>query len=103
MHSQAVMMAHFELDRNACLEGFAIATNNFCLDFVSLLKGYVSWTQLAGRGTKRIDVITFESMELLNYFELAYAPEVNPAAKMYFSFIDLKTIDIQKYKEGELY
>jgi len=95
------MTVDFELDKNACLEGFALATQAFCIGFASHLRGYISWMQMVKESNKRLDIIAFETMDELDGFEKIYLARPNEVSQRYFSFIDLSTIDIRKYYDKD--
>jgi len=85
--ANAVYYVSFKLKKGTVVEDFLAAAENLNNEFISKQRGYVSWKQMVD-GDTWADVLTFETMDDLENFQVVSS---NPSevAKKFYSFINL--------------
>lgn len=81
-----VVFISFKLKKGVSVPDFLQAAEKLNNEYISKLKGYISWQQLT-EGDMWFDILTWETMEDAKAFE---KPETtNDLAKQFYSFINL--------------
>jgi hypothetical protein len=92
--SQASWFISYKLKEGKSVEDFLIASKKCNEEVLSKQKGYISWDVLCD-GDTWVDLVKWESAEDAKKAETAGAK--NPAAKEFYSFINMKSCKLQLY------
>jgi heme-degrading monooxygenase HmoA len=98
--SQATWFISYQLKEGKSVEDFLIASKKCNDEVLSKQKGYISWNVLRD-GDTWVDLVKWESAEDAKKAETAGAK--NPAAKEFYSFINMKSCRLQLYSVEKSY
>lgn len=98
--SKAVWFISYKLKKDASIEDFLVASKKCNDEVLSKQKGYISW-ELLRDGDTWIDLVKWESAEDAKKGETAGAG--NPAAKEFYSYINMNTCKLQLYSLEKSY
>ena len=87
---KAVMFITFRLAKGASESDFLLAADKVDKEFMSLQKGYGSWTQLTN-GKEWADLLTWESLE--DAQNAMMAGSASPVAHEFFAFLDNGSVE----------
>lgn len=90
----AVWSISFKLKKGVLEEDFLVASEKCHDEVLSKQKGFISWDVLRD-GDTWVDVVKWETMEDAKNGETAGAG--NPAAKEFYSFINMNSCKMQRY------
>ena len=92
--SKAVWLISFKLKADASVEDFLIASEKVHNEVLSKQPGFIDWKVLRNKEVW-VDLITWETMEYAKKGEKAGAG--NPLAKDFYSYMDYKSIKMQRF------
>ena len=92
--SNAVWLISFKLKKGVSEEDFLFASKKCHDEVLSKQKGFISW-EVFREGDTWVDLVKWETIEDAKNGETAGAG--NPAAKVFYSFINMSTCRLQLY------
>lgn len=92
--SNAIWFISFHLKKNVAVEDFLLASKKCHDEVLSKQKGFISWDVLRD-GDTWVDLVKWETVEDAKNGETAGAK--NPAAREFYSFINMNTCKLQLY------
>lgn len=85
----------YKLKNNVSIEEFLKASKECSEEVLSKQKGFISW-EVVSIGDTWVDIVKWDTVEDAKKGETAGAK--NPAAKNFYSFIDMKTCKLELYE-----
>ncbi len=88
--ANAVLFITFRLAKGASVPDFLSAAETLNKEYISKLKGFISWKQLR-EGEVWADLLTFETMD--DAKKIMEPGEPIPAAEKFYSFLDMEDME----------
>ncbi len=92
--NNAIWFITYKLKKDVSVEDFLLASEKCNEEVLSKQKGFISW-EILRDGNTWVDLVRWETAEDAKKGETAGAG--NPAAREFYSFIDMKTCKLQLY------